>query len=88
MKQAIIIKYGSLLKSVELPMPFSPVSLEECIQSVFHCKQKGIFGLRLINSIHIYPLEAIKSAEELLALCTDDAKVFSIVFQSSSAVLY
>ena len=87
MKQTITIKYGSLVKSVELPMRFSAVSLEDCIKTVFHCKQKSIFGLRLTNSIHIYPLEALQSAEELLALCTDDAKVFSIIFQSISAAL-
>ena len=85
MKETISIKYGSLIKKVELPMCFNASSLEECIQTVLHCKQKSIFGLRLTNSIHIYPLEAYKSAEELLASCNDDAEIFSIVFQSNFA---
>lgn len=82
MKQTVNIKYGSVVKAVELPICFSAASLEECIQTVLHCQQKPIFGLRYANTMHIYPLEDIHSADELIEIANQRSEPLILVFHS------
>ena len=84
MKEVIKVKYGNILQDVELPNQFSSRSLEECLQNVFQCKGRDIFGLRFQNCNEIWPLDEITSNSELLGIASYRAEYFVIVFHSNN----
>ncbi len=88
MKKSIIVKYGCSTRSVELPIPFSPGSFEECLRNVFGFKGKEIMGLRHANSTDIVVLEDLESDQQLLDLSSRCVSPFIIVFHSISPKYY
>ena len=84
MKKSIIVKYGCSTRSVELPIPFSPGSFEECLRNVFGFKGKEIMGLRYPNSTDIVVLEELESDQHLLDLSSRCVTPFIIVFHITS----
>ena len=85
MKKSVNVKYGCSTRSVELPIPFSPGSFEECLRNVFGFKGREIVGLRHPNSTDIIVLEDLTSDQQLMDLSSRYVSPFIIVFHSTSS---
>ena len=82
MKKSVPIQYGYLVRSVELPFPFSAPSFEERLLSVFRFNRKDILGFRHPNETKILPLEELKSEDDVISFASKCSQPCLLAFHS------
>ena len=86
MNPMIDVEYGCDIKSVQLPVQYSPAGFEECLQNVFHFKGKNVFGLRLSNTSDIIVLDDLTNEKPLLEEEEKCCNPYTILFHSKLSI--
>ena len=81
MNPMIDVEYGCDIKSVQLPVQYSPAGFDECLQNVFHFKGKNVFGLRLSNTSDIIVLDDLTNEKPILEEAEKCCSPYTILFQ-------